>query len=154
MCTSAFVETETLSSIFLSKGGSRGGFGEMTIWKQRFFRWNFFFVNGVFYNVAYILFSWKLGFWKISTKVFVFQEVYETLLYILAPFVLPMSFIINPAFIGIMTGVTSGIYLINAVIFNKIHLRLKKERVSWACIVYYMWYEFVLIFVNILSCYW
>jgi hypothetical protein len=173
MCTSVFVETETPSAIFFSSGGSRGGFGklrkhpfplcaivanissgEMTIWKQRFFRWNFFFVNGIFYNVAYILFSWNLGFWEIGTKIFVFQEVYETLLYILAPFVLPMSFMINPSFTGIMTGVTSGVYLINAVAFNEIHLRLKKERVSWACIAYYMWYKFVLIFVNILSCYW
>ncbi|CAN9376442.1 unnamed protein product [Alternaria alternata] len=154
MCTSVFVETETPSAIFFSSGGSRGGFGEMTIWKQRFFRWNFFFVNGIFYNMAYILFSWKLGFWEIGTKIFVFQEVFETLLYVLAPFVLPMSFMINPAFTGIMTGVTTGVYLINAVLFNEIHLRLKKERVSWACIAYYMWYKFVLNFVNILSCYW
>ncbi|CAN9301634.1 unnamed protein product [Alternaria alternata] len=154
MCTSVFVETETPSAIFFSSGGSRGGFGEMTIWKQRFFRWNFFFVNGIFYNIAYILFSWKLGFWEIGTKIFVFQEVFETLLYVLAPFVLPMSSMINPAFTGIMTGVTTGVYLVNAVLFNEIHLRLKKERVSWACIAYYMWYKFVLNFVNILSCYW
>lgn len=42
MCTAVFVETETPDSIFFSGGGARGGFGEMTIYKQRFFRWNFF----------------------------------------------------------------------------------------------------------------
>jgi hypothetical protein len=78
MCTSVFVETETPSAIFFSSGGSRGGFGEMTVFKQRFHRWNFFFVNGVWYNMAYILGSWKLGFWEIGTKIFVFQEVCPT----------------------------------------------------------------------------
>jgi len=76
MCTSVFIETETPSAVFFSSGGARGGFGEMTIFKQRFMRWNFFFVNGLYYNfVQYILFSWKLGWWEIGAKLAVFQEV-------------------------------------------------------------------------------
>jgi len=43
MTTSIFVETETPGALFFSSGGSRGGFGEMTVFKQRFSRWNFFF---------------------------------------------------------------------------------------------------------------
>jgi len=128
--------------------------GEMTIWKQRFFRWNFFFVTGIFYNMAYILFSWKLGFSEIGTKLFVLQEVYETLLYILAPFVLPMSFLVNPIFTAILTGITTGMYLINVIIFNEIHLRLKDERVTLVCMLYYIPYKIVLTVINILSCYW
>lgn len=100
MCSAIFVETETPSAVLFSSGGARGGFGEMTIFKQRFYRWNFFFVNGMFYNMAYILGSWKLGFWEIGAKIFVFQEVYETLLYLLAPFVLPVSLVVRPAFCG------------------------------------------------------
>lgn len=46
-----FVETETPDAIFFSGGGDRGGFGEMTIWKQRFFRWNFFFISGIYYDL-------------------------------------------------------------------------------------------------------
>jgi hypothetical protein len=84
MCSAVFVETETPSAILFSSGGARGGFGEMTIFKQRFYRWNFFFVNGMFYNLSYIFTSWKLGFWEIGVKIFVFQEVYETLLYIVS----------------------------------------------------------------------
>ncbi|GME34820.1 glycosyl group 2 family protein [Neofusicoccum parvum] len=76
MCTSIFVETETPSAIFWNrKGGSRGGFGEMTVFKQRFMRWNFFFVAGIWYNMAYIFSSWKLGWWEIGAKLFVFQEI-------------------------------------------------------------------------------
>ena len=55
MCSAIFVETETPSVVLFFSGGARGGFGEMTIFKQRFYRWNFFFVNSVFYNIAYIL---------------------------------------------------------------------------------------------------
>lgn len=75
MCSQVFVETETPTAVFISGGGSRGGFGEMTIFSQRFKRWNFFFVNGMWYNLAYILFDWKLGWWEIGAKIFVFQEV-------------------------------------------------------------------------------
>lgn len=69
MCTSVFIETETPNAVFLSSGGDRGGFGEMTIFKQRFMRWNFFFVNGMYYNLAYILGSWNLGVWEIGEHI-------------------------------------------------------------------------------------
>lgn len=90
----------------------------MTVWKQRFYRWNFFFVNGIYYDMSYILFSWKLGWWEIGTKLFVFQEVYETLLYLLAPFVLPISFYVRPRFTAYMFVATLGLYMINVLIFN------------------------------------
>ncbi|KAH8898854.1 glycosyl transferase, partial [Thozetella sp. PMI_491] len=155
MCTSVFVETETPSAIFFSSGGSRGGFGEMTVFKQRFMRWNFFFVNGMWYNLAYIIGSWKLGWWELGTKLFVFQEVYETLLYLLTPFLLPISFMVQPAFCGYLLLATLVMYLINALIFNEVHLRMKNERISWTVLlVYYMPYKLILTFVNVASCYW
>jgi hypothetical protein len=116
MCSAVFVETETPSSILFSSGGARGGFGEMTIFKQRFYRWNFFFVNGMFYNMAYIFGSWKLGFWEIGAKIFVFQEVYETLLYLFAPFVLPISLIVRPAFCAYLMLGTLGLYFLNVTV--------------------------------------
>jgi len=116
MCSAIFVETETPSAVLFSSGGARGGFGEMTIFKQRFYRWNFFFVNGMFYNMAYILGSWKLGFWELGAKLFVFQEVYETLLYILAPFVLPISLVVQPAFCGYLLAGTLGLYYLNVLV--------------------------------------
>lgn len=154
MCTSVFIETETPSAVFFSSGGARGGFGEMTIFKQRFYRWNFFFVNGMYYNMAYILGSWKLGFWEIGAKLFVFQEVYETLLYLFTPFVLPISIIVRPDFFGYLFAGTFVLYFLNAIIFNELHLRLKKERVGFTCLyLYYMPYKIVLTFINVGSCY-
>jgi hypothetical protein len=155
MCTSVFVETETPSSVFFASGGSRGGFGEMTIFKQRFLRWNFFFVNGMWYNMAYIFGSWKLGWWEIGAKLFVFQEVYETLLYLLTPFILPISLAVRPSFCAYLLLGTIVLYLANVVVFNEIHLRRKNQRVgSVAVYLYYMPYKVVLTVVNVASCYW
>jgi hypothetical protein len=176
MCSAVFVETETPSSILFSSGGARGGFGEMTIFKQRFYRWNFFFVNGMFYNMAYIFGSWKLGFWEIGAKIFVFQEVYETLLYLFAPFVLPISLIVRPAFCAYLMLGTLGLYFLNVTvspslrndlwkfnnkkltldrqIFNEIHLRRRNERVNWVVVyVYYTPYKILLTLINVFSCY-
>jgi hypothetical protein len=154
MCTSVFIETETPSAVFFSSGGARGGFGEMTIFKQRFYRWNFFFVNGMYYNMAYILGSWKLGFWEIGAKLFVFQEIYETLLYLFTPFVLPISIIVRPDFFGYLFAGTFVLYFLNAIVFNELHLRLKKERVGFTCLyLYYMPYKIILTFINVGSCY-
>lgn len=155
MCTSVFIETETPNAVFFSSGGARGGFGEMTIFKQRFLRWNFFFVNGMYYNMAYIFGSWKLGFWELGAKLFVFQEVYETLLYLFTPFVLPISIIVRPDFFGYLFAGTFVLYFANVVIFNELHLRLKGERVSSTCLyIYYMPYKMVLTLINVGSCYW
>ncbi|KAK5007882.1 hypothetical protein LTR60_005600, partial [Cryomyces antarcticus] len=155
MCTSVFVETETPDSVFVSSGGSRGGFGEMTIFKQRFSRWNFFFVNGMYYNLSYIIFNWKLGWWEFGAKLFVFQEIYETLLYLIAPFMLPISFIVRPVFSGTLFSATFGLYFLNVTIFNEIHLRRKHERVYWVCVyLYYMPYKILLTAINVASCYW
>ena len=155
MCSQVFVETETPTAVFFSSGGSRGGFGEMTIFQQRFKRWNFFFVNGMYYNMAYIFGSWKLGWWEIGAKIFVFQEVYETLLYLISPFILPISFIVRPSFAGILLAATIVMYLINTIIFNEVHLRRKNERLGWVLVyVYYLPYKIVLTLVNVASCYW
>lgn len=126
----------------------------MSIFKQRFYRWNFFFVNGMFYNLDYIIRSWKLGWWEIGAKLFVFQEVYETLLYLMAPFIIPISLAIRPAFTAYLFAGVFGLYFLNTVLFNEIHLRLKNERIDWkTAYLYYQWYKIVLLPVNVLSCY-
>jgi len=182
MCTSVFIETETPSAVFFSSGGARGGFGEMTIFKQRFMRWNFFFVNGLYYNfVQYILFSWKLGFWEIGAKLAVFQEV--CLLHTGTGNRTDTDRFTKPSFTfshhlsclsqlscGLLSLGTSytcsvrykktlisplrylfagtfGIYFLNALIFNELHLRLKskgKERVHSLCTyIYYPVYKVI-----------
>ena len=73
----------------------------------------------MFYNMAYILFSWKLGFWEIGAKLFVFQEFYETLLYLLAPFVLPISLIVRPLFCIYLLLGTLAMYYVNVTVSPK-----------------------------------
>lgn len=153
MCSQVFIETETPTNVFVATG-SRGGFGEMTVWKQRFHRWNFFFVSGIWYDMKYIICSWKLGWWEFGAKIFVWQEVYETLLYLLTPFILPISFMVRPwfalwTFIGVI-----GLYAVHAAIFNAIHLRRKKEMVPWMAVLYCVPYKLILTFINVTSCYW
>jgi hypothetical protein len=82
-------------------------------------------------------------------------QVYETLLYLLTPFVLPISFVVRPAFCAYLLAGTFVMYLINVVIFNEIHLRRKNERLSWVLLyVYYLPYKIVLTGINVASCYW
>ncbi|KYK58125.1 glycosyl transferase [Drechmeria coniospora] len=155
MCSAVFVETETPPAVFFSSGGSRGGFGEMTVFKQRFMRWNFFFVNGLWYNMGYIIGSWKLLWWEPGAKLFVFAEVFETIIYLLTPFVLPISLIIRPMFWGCVIAAVLVLYYVNVIIFNELHLRLKKERVGLGMITfYYTPLKVALTVVNVLSCYW
>ena len=90
----------------------------MTIWKQRFYRWNYFFVSGLFWDMSYIIRRWNLGWWELGAKIFVFQEVYETLLYLLAPFVMPISFYVRPQFSAYLYAATLVLYQINVLIFN------------------------------------
>jgi glycosyltransferase involved in cell wall biosynthesis len=76
MCSAVFIETSTPSTLlFGEKDKERGGFGEMTVFRQRFTRWNFFTTTGVWHNISYIFGSWKLGKWEVGTKIFVWQEV-------------------------------------------------------------------------------
>ncbi|KAL4768468.1 glycosyltransferase like family 2-domain-containing protein [Aspergillus nidulans var. acristatus] len=141
MCSAVFVETGTPSNLLIGeRDQERGGFGEMTVCRQRFTRWNFFNTTGVWHNIAYIFGSWKLGAWEIGTKIFVLQElivpqVYETVLYLLTPFVLPVSLIVQPWFCISMSVAILGLYLLHVILFNEIHLRRKKERVSMGTVV-------------------
>lgn len=164
MSSQVFVETETPPRLFPAwfgkKGGSRGGYGEMSIYKQRFFRWNFFFVFRMWSNVAYILFSWRLGWRELFTKLYVFGECYDSLIWLCAPIVLPISFATSWKLTLVVTG---GLLAFNFLIicwFQLVHLmflrrgRAIDERLSWKAFPAYMYLKFVMLFVNIASIYW
>jgi hypothetical protein len=63
--------------------------------------------------------------------------VYETVLYLLTPFVLPISLLVRPCFRVTLLMVTLGLYLLNAIVFNEIHLRLRSERVKLKVLLWY-----------------
>lgn len=66
---------------------------------------------------------------------------------------LPVSLIVQPKLVGIITGSLMGVYLLGIIFFNAIHLRRKKEMVSWKIIPIYFLMKFALTFVNTLSVY-
>jgi len=133
---------------------ARGGFGEMTVYKQRFYRWNFFFLFRQWHDWNHILFKWKLGVYSIGSKVYTFQESYETVLYITGPILLAVAFAVEPAFMGMMTGVVMGMYFLIVNIFNEVTLRKKGEMVSRKVVLfYYLPYKFVLRLMNTVSVY-
>ncbi|KAL8653881.1 MAG: hypothetical protein Q9226_003663 [Calogaya cf. arnoldii] len=103
--------------------------------------------------MSYILLDWKLGWWEIGAKIFVFQEVYETLLYLLAPFVIPISFATRPVFSSYLYAATITMYALNALIFNYVHLRSRRQTVPLRAFLYYNIFKWVLGFINIASCY-
>ncbi|KAH7136787.1 nucleotide-diphospho-sugar transferase [Dactylonectria estremocensis] len=155
MCSAVFVETETPPAVFNNTSGDRGRFGEVTVFKQRFLRWDFFFVNGIFYNIGYILGSWRLGWWELGTKLCVFQEIYETLLFLFIPFILPIALMLQPLLCGYLFAGMLGLYYLNSIIFNEVHLRLKNERVGFMILIsYYIPYKIILTVIHVLSCYW
>ncbi|KAF7121772.1 hypothetical protein CNMCM5793_009325 [Aspergillus hiratsukae] len=156
MCSAVFVETTTPASVLFGEiDEDRGGFGEPTVFKQRFLRWNFFVANGLWYNLSYLFTSWKLGWWELATKILVIQEIYETILYILTPFTLTISLIVRPEFCVALMMATLGLYLLHIVIFNEVHLRQKNERICWKVVLgYYMPYKLLMTLTNVASCYW
>ncbi|KAI4134098.1 MAG: hypothetical protein LQ341_006084, partial [Variospora aurantia] len=91
--------------------------------------------------------------WLSHPDVYCRFEIYETLLYLLAPFVLPISFYVRPNFSGYLFAATLLMYMVNTVIFKYAHLCLRDESVSVGCLLYYLPYKMILTFVNIASCY-
>jgi hypothetical protein len=99
------------------------------------------------------------------------KQIYETILYILTPFTLPISLIVRPEFCVALMMATLGLYLLHIVIFNEVHLRQKNERICWKVVLGYyvrrpasyifvsvltgeMPYKLLMTMTNVASCYW
>ncbi|KAF2825498.1 hypothetical protein CC86DRAFT_295068 [Ophiobolus disseminans] len=152
-CSQVFVETETPPSLFIPVKSTRGGYGEMTVWKQRFYRWNFFFLYRLRDDLNYLIFAWRLGHYEIITKLFVLCEIVETFIYFSRPFMLPIALWVHPIMAVIMTGALFGVYLLCVLFFNSVHLRYKKEMVAWRVIPVYFAMKLALTLVNTVSVY-
>ncbi|KAE8397704.1 hypothetical protein BDV37DRAFT_289194 [Aspergillus pseudonomiae] len=83
------------------------------------------------------------------------MQLYETALYMLAPFVIPTSLVVEPGFTMLLMIALWGLYLLNAMVFNEMHLKRKGERVGqWVVAIYYMPYKLVIGITNVTSCSW
>ena len=90
----------------------------------------------------------------LATKIFVFQEVYEALLYLAAPYILVCSLIVNWILTLQYIAVVLAMYFVNIVLFNAIHLKLKKSMVSWWPVVSVTSYKLALSIINSVGMYW
>lgn len=152
-CSQVFVETETPPSLFFTSGAARGGFGEMTVFKQRFYRWNFFWTHRLWEDTVYMLFSWRLGWYELVTKMWVLVELYDCVMSFLRPWVIVLAALADWQLLLIFIGALTVMYALAFVMFNSWHLRKKNEMVSWKILPVYMAYKFSLMWVNVLSVY-
>ncbi|KAJ2905809.1 hypothetical protein MKZ38_004270 [Zalerion maritima] len=134
MTSRVFVEIEAPPYLLMGNGAGRGGFGEMAVVKQRFYRWNFFFLRRVFTNMFYIFFSWRLGFAEVGTKIWVLNDTTDYLLMIAAPLVLPCVLATSPALFFAATGVLLFFTITGIPLFNVLHLRRKNQMAEWKII--------------------
>ena len=149
-CSQIFLKTDMPKNLFWPSGG-RGGYGEMTVFKQRFYRWNFFRLYRMLTNMHYIMFCWKLGLAEIIVKFYIFQEVYINFIWMLSPITLPMAFWLDWKHVLIMNAIVSAAYLIGLLFFNVWHLRKKECMFSWWILIFYLPYKFALSYLNIAS---
>ncbi|KAH8889644.1 hypothetical protein GQ53DRAFT_187483 [Thozetella sp. PMI_491] len=155
MCSQLFVETETPAALFKGKA-SRGGYGDMTVWRQRFFRWNLFFLMRVYINTIYLLFAWRLGWREIVTKLFAFGEIYDALIFLSTPFLMPPMLLSSWRLTMIATGILEALNAFAAAFFNAWHLsgKHRHEGVRWAAVAVHVDMKLILTLMNVVSVYW
>ncbi|KAJ5936691.1 hypothetical protein N7466_003141 [Penicillium verhagenii] len=155
MCSAVFIATSTPSALFRLHHQQRGGFGETTVFQQRFSRWNFLFAIELWSNVKYVLLSWKMGWRDLTTKLFVTNQIFETFLNLAMPFVLPISFWSQPWHCCALSALTIILHLMIVVIFNAYHLRAKGAMIQWRVVFsYYIPFKLFLLLTNAASFYW
>ncbi len=152
-CSQVFVETETPPALFKATSAARGGFGEMTVYKQRFGRWNYFFLMRIWEDTVYILLSWRLGRREIVTKMWVMVEVYDSVMALLRPWMIVIVALAAWRLLLIMTAGTMLMYIGAFCMFNCWHLRKKNEMISFKILPVYMGMKFLLLWVNSMSVY-
>lgn len=96
----------------------------MSIHKQRFFRWDFFFLFRNWTNLAYLIFSWRLGWRELFIKVWVLGKCYDSLVMFFAPIVLPIFLATSWRFTLILSGSALGANFFLACWFNVVRLGL------------------------------
>ncbi|TWU73902.1 hypothetical protein ED733_003498 [Metarhizium rileyi] len=164
MSSLVFVETETPPRLFpawFSKSKtSRSGYGEMSVIKQRFFRWGFFYLFRLWANTLYLIFSWHLGWRELVTKMFVFGECYDTLIKLFTPIFFPVALMAHWRLTVIFWFGTTAVNMLLACWFNLTHLRLFRrgsptdERVAWRAFVAFLLVKVVMSVVTVASVYW
>lgn len=125
----------------------------MTLWKQRFYRWNYFYLYRLRDDFYYVFLAWRLGRYEFVTKLYIFFEIFDTLSYALRIFILPISLIASPKATLTFAAALLGVYMVSFGVFNLYHLRRKNAMVAWRVLPVYFGVKLALVFVNTISIY-
>ncbi|CAO1636509.1 unnamed protein product [Parajaminaea phylloscopi] len=111
---------------------TRGGYGEMTVFKQRYQRWAFMHCWALIPQLRYHIFGWNLGWRTPVAQLLQFQDTLSTLFYLFLPFMLPCAFYYNAPLAAYTIAANTSFGLISALIFNAYHLHGRPEgRLNW-----------------------
>ncbi|PWN17747.1 hypothetical protein BCV69DRAFT_301771 [Microstroma glucosiphilum] len=137
-----------------SAAGIRGGYGEMTVFKQRYTRWAFMHCYALGPQIWWLLTSWNLGWREPVAKVLGLQDVLATLFMLVLPFMLPCTLYYNATLTGKIIAINSGIGLLAALAFNSFHLHQRPEgRIAWHIIFASVPYRLVLRCIQVAAVY-
>lgn len=136
-------------------GLTRGGYGELTVIKQRYERWAFMHAYMLLtLQPLYHIRGWNLGWRTPVAQLLQFQDTISTLMYILMPLILPCSFFYNAQLTVYTILVNTAFGLAGGLIFNAYHLRGRPEgRIGWLVPFASVPYRFVLRFTQLAAIY-
>lgn len=152
-CSQVFVETETPPCLLWDGVGGRGGYGEMTVWKQRYYRWNFFYFFRIYHDCKYLFFNWRLGMREIATKYAVLVELVSIIQNLFRPLIMGVSFYLDWKLTLQYIAIITLVYICAFVAFNSWQLRLKREMVQWRIMPMYFLMKFILLWFAFASMY-
>jgi hypothetical protein len=129
VCDQKFIRTDTPSTLFY--GGRLSGYGNTTLFHQRFSRWYALIGLQLVNQIYYIFFIWKLT-WKriIFQKILLLWYCFTMCIIPFRYIILGYSLYISHLFPLIMFSVYIGIWFINFCIINYI-LLLKHEQIPF-----------------------
>ena len=151
VCDRNFVDTDVPSTMFTKSRA--GGYGDATLFSQRFGRWYRTRLVQIFYMFYYCLFSWNLPLrvalvqkffflWDIFNSFLSFSKIYMSVFYL----------IYDWKFTLIMLSACTGLGFIGFLVFNYYQLRGNERLPFWVMFVFpiYVWYDCVVFFLAIL----
>lgn len=151
VCDRNFINTDVPSSFFTKS--RQGGYGDATLFSQRFGRWYRTRLIQIFYMLYYCLFSWNLPL-KICIvqKFFFLWDIFNSLLSFSKIYMFVFYVIYDWKFTLIMFAACLGLGLIGFLMFNYYQLRTGERLPFWIVFVLpvYSTYESVVFCLAIL----
>lgn len=155
VCDRNFIYTDVPSSFF--SGSRQGGYGNVSLFSQRFHRWYITYLIQIFYILYYCIFSWKLPLRIILIqKVFFLWDIFNSLLNFLKIYVFIVYIIYDWKFTLIIYFICIGLNLLELLIFNYCQLRNDERLPLWVIFIYpiYSIYDGIVFCLSILYSIW